>query len=72
MRCKICLHENHIVGCPHYVGKHLSHCEVCGEFIYEEEECLENDDNELVHLDCVQGMRWLINWLGYEVKEFEG
>lgn len=43
MRCEICQHENHIVGCPYYEGKHLSRCDVCGEFIYEGEEYLENN-----------------------------
>lgn len=69
MRCEICQHENHIVGCPYYEGKHLSHCDVCGEFIYEGEEYLENNGGDPVHLECIQGIRWLIDWLGYEVKE---
>ena len=47
MRCEICQHENHIVGCPYYEGKHLSHCDVCGEFIYEGEKYLENNGGDL-------------------------
>lgn len=70
MRCEICQHENHIVGCPYYEGKHLSHCDVCGEFIYEGEEYLENNGGDLVHLECIQDIKWLIDWLGYEIKEF--
>lgn len=70
MRCEICQHENHIVGCPYYEGKHLSHCDVCGEFIYEGEEYLENNGGDLVHLECIQGIKWLIDWLGYEIKKF--
>lgn len=54
MRCEICQHENHIVGCPYYEGKHLSHCDVCGEFIYEGEKYLENNGGDLVHLECIQ------------------
>ena len=53
-------------------GKHLSHCDVCGEFIYEGEEYLENNGGNLVHLECIQGIKWLIGWLGYEIKEFGG
>lgn len=70
MRCEICQHENHIVGCPYYEGKHLLRCDVCGEFIYEGEEYLENNGSDLVHLECIQGIKWLIDWLGYEIKEF--
>lgn len=69
MRCEICQHENHIVGCPYYEGKHLSHCDVCGEFIYEGEKYLENNGGDLVHLECIQSIKWLIDWLGYEIKE---
>ena len=72
MRCEICQHENHIVGCPYYERKHLSHCDVCGEFIYEGEEYLENNGGDLVHLECIQSIKWLIGWLGYEIKEFGG
>ena len=61
MRCEICQHENHIVGCPYYEGKHLSHCDVCGEFIYEGEKYLENNGGDLVHLECIQGIKWLID-----------
>ena len=61
MRCEICQHENHIVGCPCYEGKHLSHCDVCGEFIYEGEKYLENNGGDLVHLECIQGIKWLID-----------
>lgn len=38
----------------------------------ENEEYLENNGGDLVHLECIQGIRWLIGWLGYEVKEFGG
>lgn len=48
----------------------MSHCDVCGEFIYEGEEYLENNGGDLVHLECIQGIKWLIGWLGYEIKEF--
>lgn len=70
MRCEICQHENHIFGCPYYKGKHLSCCDVCGEFIYEGEKYLENNGGDLVHLECIQDIKWLIDWLGYEIKEF--
>lgn len=48
----------------------MSRCDVCGEFIYEGEEYLENNGGDLVHLECIQGIKWLIGWLGYEIKEF--
>ena len=41
-------------------------------FIYEGEEYLENNGGDLVHLECIQGIKWLIDWLGYEIKEFGG
>ena len=39
---------------------------------YEGEEYLENNGGDLVHLECIQGIKWLIDWLGYEIKEFGG
>ena len=25
-------------------------------------------DGDHIHYDCIQGIRWLLEWLGYDVK----
>ena len=58
--------------CPNYTPKKISHyCSICGEGIFEGDEYIENDDGEYVHYDCIQGARWLLEWLGYKVKIME-
>lgn len=58
--------------CPNYTPKKISHyCSICGEGIFEGDEYIENDDGEYVHYDCIQGARWLLEWLGYKVKNME-
>ena len=35
------------------------------------EEYVKNEDNDYIHYDCIEGDKWLVNWLGFEVKEME-
>ena len=46
------------------------HCSVCGEGIYEGDEYIEND-GDYVHFECIPNIRWLLGWLGYDIKEME-
>lgn len=70
--CTICLRDKCPSGCPNYTPpKTIYCCSVCGEGIYEGEEYIVNDDGEYRHYDCFQGMRDLLEWLGYEVKTMD-
>ncbi len=67
--CRMCLWDKCPHGCPNYIPPKIYHyCSMCGQGIYEGEEYIENDDGEYRHFDCFQGMRDLLEWLGYEVK----
>ena len=67
--CGVCRHEPCVPRCPNYVPPEADRfCEICGEGIYEGEECIENDKGECIHFECVQGIRSLLEWLGYDVK----
>lgn len=68
----ICLRDKCPVGCPNYIPTKAHHyCSMCKQGIYNGEEYIENDDSECRHYDCFQGMRDLLEWLGYEVKTME-
>lgn len=73
MSCEYCNRAiDHHPRCPNYVPPKASHyCSICGEGIYDGEEYIENDDGDYRHYDCFQGMRDLLDWLGYEVKTME-
>ena len=47
------------------------YCSICGDGIYDGEEYIENDDGEYIHYGCIQGIRRLLDWLGYDVKVME-
>lgn len=44
------------------------YCDICGECICENDEYIVNEDGEFRRLNCIQGSRELVEWLGYEVK----
>lgn len=70
--CKYCLQSTCPPGCPNYhQHKPLYYCSVCGNGIYEGEEYVANNDGEYIHFDCIQSIRQLLQWLGYEIKEME-
>lgn len=47
------------------------YCDICSEGIYDGEEYVENMDGEYRHYECFQGMRDLLEWLGYKIKTME-
>lgn len=70
--CNYCLKDICPSGCPNYSPiKTKYYCDVCGEGIYEGEEYIINDNGEHRHYDCFQGMKNLLEWLGYEIKTME-
>lgn len=70
--CNLCRREPCHPRCPNYIPqKATRYCSVCGEGIYSGEEYIENLDSEYRHYDCFQGIRDLLDWLGYKVMTME-
>lgn len=70
MRCEICGKEDKChPRCPNYISEKFGcYCSICGEGIYNGEEYIENDKGEMRHFDCFQGIKELLEWLGYSIK----
>lgn len=73
MPCNYCLRDyGHNPRCPLYKENKSTHyCSVCGDGILEGEEYIENENGEYRHWECFDGMRDLLEWLGYEIKTME-
>lgn len=62
----------HKVGCPEYEPVQSSYiCCECSEPIEIGDEFLENDNGEYIHRECIPGIMWLTDFLGYKFKEME-
>lgn len=71
--CEYCygIGGRHDYRCPLAPEPKFSHyCSICGEGIYDGEECIENDDGEFIHLNCPT-VRETVEFLGYDVKTME-
>lgn len=51
--------------------KATHYCSICGSEIYDGEEYIENLDGEYIHYECIQGLRQLLEWLGYDIKTMD-
>lgn len=74
MSCEYCLQitGDHDYHCPNFSPRKTGcYCSICGEEIIDGEEFLENIDGETIHFDCVQSIRSLLEWIGYEIKTME-
>lgn len=73
MACDICGRTiGHDVRCPmHSPHRTTCYCSSCGEWISDGEEYIENDNGEYRHIDCIYGLRNLLEWLGHEIKTME-
>lgn len=70
MACEYCRQYPHDSRCPLAPEPKFDYyCSSCGEGIYEGEKYIENDDGEYIHLDCIDYVKDLIKFLGYEIKE---
>lgn len=45
------------------------YCSICGNRIQKSEEYLVNGKGKTIHFACIESLRQLLRWLGYEVKE---
>lgn len=62
----------HDSRCPNYTPPKATHyCSSCGEGIYDGEEYIENINGEYRHYECFNGMRDLLEWLGYKTNTME-
>lgn len=70
--CRLCLRNPCVKSCPNYIPKKAKYyCSLCGDGIYDGEKYIKNIDGEYRHYDCFQGMRELLEWLGYEIMTME-
>ena len=61
--------DEHSPRSPSYrVPKTFLRCAICGQGIYEGDEYIEKG-GEYVHFECIPDIIWLLNWLGYDIKE---
>ena len=73
MICKYCFSDTkygHAAGCPNYNPKvkiKNNSQKNLGNIILKVAE--KNSDGEYIHRDCIPGIDFLIDWLGYEVHE---
>ena len=47
------------------------YCSLCENGIYDGEEYIENQDGEYRHYECFNGMKDLLEWLGFDIKTME-
>lgn len=71
--CEICGRIiGHDLRCPNYSPrKTLHYCSSCGYGIYDGEEYIENQFGEYRHEECFEGMRDLLEWLGYKIRTMQ-
>ena len=71
--CELCLKSPCMdPRCPKNNKKKAQHyCSLCENGIYDGEEYIENQDGEYRHYECFNGMKDLLEWLGFDIKTME-
>lgn len=70
--CKTCRHDPCSAGCPNYTAQKARYfCSYCEEGICAGDEYIKNINGEYVHKDCIPSVRWLLDWLQYDIKIME-
>lgn len=70
--CYICKKTHCDSRCPNYESHSFHHyCNICNGEINEGDDYIENMDGEYIHYECIQGIRQLLDWLGYDIKTME-
>ncbi len=75
MQCDICGRINgHAKGCPHYEDTKNYHyyCSICKEPIMDGEEYIMNNNDEVIHFGCIEGIKHLLRFLGYKIEIMNG
>lgn len=73
MPCEYCLrYFGHSSSCPNYEEPMSNHnCSECGENILIGEKYIMNDYGDYAHLECVDNVKDLVKFLGYDIREME-
>ena len=58
-----------LVGCEDVESR--SHEALASLVVHIGDEFLENDNGEYIHRECIPGIMWLTDFLGYKFKEME-
>lgn len=70
--CDICRKIQCDFRCPNYMPpKNMSYCSICDEAIHGGDEYIENLEGECIHYECIRGIRYLLEWLGHDIKTME-
>lgn len=70
--CNICRKIKCDPRCPNYEPLKAKHyCSFCDREICEDDKYIEKLDGDVIHYECVQGIRQLLSWLGQEIKTME-
>ena len=57
---------------PYYIPKETGYiCCECREGIFVNDEYVQNENDECIHIDCIPSNTWLIKWFGYDIKKME-
>lgn len=73
MACEYCGYTfGHNFRCPDYKEPRASHyCYFCEEGITDGEEYVTNENNEYAHYECLDSVREVLDFFGYEIKRME-
>jgi len=70
--CNICRQTYCPSGCPNFEPRKSGYiCDFCGNDIFVGEVYVDDGVNNTAHLDCINGIRQFINWVGLKVKVME-
>lgn len=70
--CEYCGQLHHIPGCPNYEESEPKYkCSICGYGINIGDEYIVNANKEYAHLECVDHVKDLAKFLGYEIEEMK-
>ena len=70
--CEICFSYPCHPRCPNYAQRetHL-YCDICGQAISNGDEYIENGIGTFAHVECICGIRMLLEWLGIRIEVME-
>ena len=70
--CDFCRQNPCHSRCPNYKPPRAKYyCSYCGEGIFPGEEYIEKLNGDHCHYDCINRIRDLLGWLGFEIETME-